>query len=365
MRQLLNYIAPGAPATRRPAAGGEPFLRPEIGLTVSWYHRRLGLDFGERWHRDPAYRRDCLAAMTRELRRSFPGVPVGGPLEPDKPPDLLTGVYGGNFVAALYGVPLVYAPDNWPATEHRYLSDEQADRLNPPDLDRSPVFAELMEQVDWIERENGAVEGFVNWQGVLNNAFRLRGEKIFADMALEPQRALHVFECVAATMEQGVRRLYARQRARGVAYEHFTVSNCLVNMVSPAAYENLLLGFDVCFATAYGLIGVHNCAWDATPYLGAYSRIPNAGYIDMGLESDLKQARKLFPQARRAIMYKPTDLARKSVAELRADLERAARDYGPCDVVFADIEADVPDRRVLDAVDICREISLRSPAGAG
>ena len=57
MKQLISYIAPGAPATRRPETAELPFLRPEIGFTPRWYAKSLGIDFGEKWHIDPSYRR--------------------------------------------------------------------------------------------------------------------------------------------------------------------------------------------------------------------------------------------------------------------------------------------------------------------
>ena len=50
--QLVSYIAPSAPATRRPATGNEPFIRPEIGFTPAWYRQHLEIDFGQRWHTD-------------------------------------------------------------------------------------------------------------------------------------------------------------------------------------------------------------------------------------------------------------------------------------------------------------------------
>lgn len=66
--QLVSYIAPGAPATRRPAAGNEPFLRPEIGFTPAWYRQYLDLSFGKRFHNDPVYRRECVGKMRAELK---------------------------------------------------------------------------------------------------------------------------------------------------------------------------------------------------------------------------------------------------------------------------------------------------------
>jgi len=355
--QLVSYIHLGAPATRRPAAGGEPFLRPEVGFTPRWYCAALGEDLGERWHCDPAFRAASLRRMAAEARRRFPGIPIGNVAADGEPGDLLTGLFGGALVAALYGQPIRFAPDNWPVNEHRYLTEEAAARLEPPDLDAHPLFRSVMAQADWIARRRGRIEGYLNWQGVLNNALRIRGEEIFADMALRPATARRVFSCVARTMLDGAQRLYARQRRSGVKVRHFTVSNCVVNMVSPAQYREFLLPFDRVFAREYGVLGIHNCAWNATPWLAEYARIPGVAYVDMGIESDLARARALFPQARRGLMYTPMDLATKPIEGIRADLRRVAEEYAPCDVVFADIEAGTPDARVREAVEICRELS--------
>ena len=355
-QQLISYIAPGAPATRRPATGSEPHLRPEIGFTPKWYRTALGIDFGERWHNDPAYRRESVVAMRGELRRRFPGTAIGGIDRPDAPLDLITGTYGASLVAAIYGVPIVYAADNWPNCEHCYLDDDAVDALEPPDLDANPAFQALMDQVDWIAGREGRVEGYINWQGVLNNAQRLRGETLFMDMMMDPDRAMHLFECVCTTMIDGARRLHDRQRATGVDVRFFTVSNCLVNMVSPDQYRDLLLPWDQRIAREFGCIGIHNCAWCADPYMDAYAEVPHLAYIDMGQDSDLVRARDLAPHARRAIMYTPMDLANKPLDAIRADLDRIARDYGPCDLVAADIEAGTPDERVQEVIKMCAEI---------
>jgi hypothetical protein len=77
----------------------------------------------------------------------------------------------------------------------------------------------------------------------------------------------------------------------------------------------------------------------------------------MGQDSDLSRARAAFPHARRAIMYTPMDLANKSLGAIRLDLERIVRDYAPCDLVLADIEAGTPDDRVLQVLAMCEELS--------
>jgi len=356
--QLISYIAPAAPGTRREATGDEPFLRPEFGFTPNWYHAAIGIDFGERWHTDSAYRRETVLAMRAELKHRFPGTRIGGIDRPEKPLDILTGTHGTTTVAGIYGVPIVYTENNWPDCEQQYLSEDEVEGLKAPDLDTNPFFQNLMAQVDWIATHEGRVEGFINWQGVLNNAQRLRGEKLFYDIVDSPERTSHLFDCVCTTMIKAAKRLHERQRASGVDVSFFTVSNCLVNMISPEHYRDFLLPLDRRIAEAFGCIGIHNCAWNADPYIDYYATVPHLGYIDMGQNSDLARAREAIPHARRAVMYTPMDLINKPLQAIRADLEKIAANYAPCDIVVADIEEDTPDERVLTFLELCDEISV-------
>jgi hypothetical protein len=75
------------------------------------------------------------------------------------------------------------------------------------------------------------------------------------------------------------------------------------------------------------------------------------------MDSDMARVRELIPNARRAIMYTPMDLANKDWDQIHEDMEQIAREYGPCDIVAADIEADTPDERVQALIDLCEEIS--------
>lgn len=357
--QLISYIAPSAPATRRPATGNEPYLRPEIGFTPRWFRQHTGIDFGERWHTNPTYRRESLKIMRTHLRRLFPGTEIGGINQPDQPADLLTGTFGACTIAAIYGFPIEFAVDNWPASVKNYLNDTETDALEPPDLEKNLFFQKLLDQLEQIAEMERQVIGYLNWQGVLNNAHRLRGEALFMDLIENPSRAKHLFNCVASTMKSASDRIFERQRRSGVATTFFTVSNCLVNLISADFYRKFLLPHDIDFAGRFNCLGVHNCAWNANPYLDAYAEIPHLTYIDMGIDSDLSRARHLFPDARRAIMYTPFDLTNKSSTELRTDLEKIAVEYGPCDLVAADIDVETPQERVHELVQGCSEISER------
>ena len=354
-QQLISYIAPGAPATRRPVTEKLAFLRPEIGFTPRWYNRVLGIDFGECWHTDPSYRLASRIKMYNELARRFSSYPVGR-IDSDTI-DIVTGTFGTTAIASIYGIPVRYNTEQWPTSEHKFLSDEEIENITPPDLDKNSFFLSLLKQIDFVLEHEGKITGFMNWQGVLNNAQRIRGQKIFTDMYINPARTMHLLDCICTTMIEAAKRFNLRKSCNGDSLAFATVSNCLVNLVNPEMYCKFLLPFDQKIAEAFDVIGIHNCAWTADPYLGYYAKIQGVAYMDMGIDSDLDQARRLFPDARRAIMYTPMDITRKRIHELRNDLEQIARRYGPCDIVAADIDYGTSDSKLSDLIEICEQIS--------
>ncbi len=356
-RPLKYFIPLAAPPWRLPVEGDEPFMRPEIGFTPAWFHKYCDIDFSERWHHDPDYRLESHEKMQAEVRRRFPGHDIGRVLRAE-PPDLLSGLFGTCLMPHLFGQRLQYFADQWPAgKDHPYADSTKADALEPLDLDAHPRFQDILRQCDLIERLTGGLFGQCNWQGVLNTAFRIRGQQIFLDMIESPQRAHHLFQCITTTMVDGIKKLYQRQRRAGIDYQFGSTANCVVNMVSRAMYEEHMLPFDLQLRAEFVSFGLHNCAWIVDPYMEPYATIPALGYIDMGLTSDLKKAKRLFPDARRTVLYTAMELAEKNQEEIRADFAKIAREYAPCDVGMPNIDIHIPDQRVKFALDLCQEFS--------
>lgn len=343
--QLRAHIGIAAPARREPAGGSESPLRAVYGFEPRWFHARLGVDFGERWHADPLYRRATLEEMRDELRRALPGIDQWD--DAARCVNTIAGAYGVGVLPLVFGVPLRYYPDRWPHPEPGCeLSEDEILRLDAGEMLASPFAESLVQQVETLAAA-GPVYGDLNWQGVLNLAFHLRGEQIFVDLVGNPELAGRLFEAITETLIALARRVQARQRASGYAIDLMGVSNCTLSMISPRMYERRLRAFDERIARSFERFGVHTCNWDATPYLDAIAALPKVGYIDMGIETDMARARELFPQARRAVLYTPGWLKEKPAEAQRADLERIARELAPCDVVVADIPWDTPDSAVL------------------
>ena len=358
--KLRNHIPLGGPATREPFLGNEPDLRVSLGFCPRWFHRRLGIDFSMRWHTDPIYRYGALLKMKTHLAEVFPTVPCFRPnlsngIEPACA--TVSGVYGIKLIPMLYGLDVQYIADDWPDNlPGDMLSREKLAALKPFDVAKLPLMEALMGQMDVIEREYGAIHGYLNYQGILNVALKLRGGELFLDMIDDPGFVRHLFAHIADTIGQTARLVQRRQRASGFEIDLLSMSNCVMNMISPAAYRELVLPHDRALSEEFQRFGIHTCNWDVTPYLEALREIPKMGYLDMGMMSDMSRAREMFPDARRAVLYPPVWLERKSPAELRADLTRIWRELAPCDVVMADITDTTEAEKVNAFLQIAGEI---------
>ena len=109
----------------------------------------------------------------------------------------------------------------------------------------------------------------------------------------------------------------------------------------------------------YERFGIHNCNWDITPYIKVYRSIKKMGYVNMGINSDMKRAIEVFCDVRRAILYSPAvAIEKKPVDEIRKDIEKIYNELAPCDIVLADIvENNTPDLKVIKIINMIRQIS--------
>jgi hypothetical protein len=79
----------------------------------------------------------------------------------------------------------------------------------------------------------------------------------------------------------------------------------------------------------------------------------------MGMMSDMRRVRQVFPDTYRAVLYSPVKLQEASLEEIRNDMEKIYNDLGPCDLVMADIQVSTPDERVRELLGICADIAER------
>ena len=358
--RLRNHIPISGPATRELFTGDESDLRVSLGFTPRWYNKKLGIDFSEKWHSDPVYRYETLLKMKTYLQDCFPMLPcfkVNIQDGVERTCATISGVHGAMLISLIYGLEVVYTTDNWPsANPEQTLTKKQIEKLTPIDVSAAPPVMQLMKQMDTIEKNWGQIHGYLNYQGVLNNAFRIRGNEIFTDMFEEPGFVHHLFRHITETMLNTAKMVQERQRKSGFHINLLSNSNCVMNMLSPDLAEEFVVPYDIIMSKEFDRFGIHTCNWSITPYIDALRKIEKMGYIDMGIESDMKKVKEVFPDARRAVMYSPLLLESKSLEDIRIDLRKIYDDLAPCDIVLADVDYDTPDSRVSEFIAITQEL---------
>jgi hypothetical protein len=315
----------------------DPFpVKVHVSFSPDWFASRMDLDMGEGWHTDPRVRRESFVSMARSLNAEFPRLRLGG--EPDAIRGGISQIHSCAPVAALFGQDVVYSTIAWPENRRRLLDDTEADALTPPDFESGPLFEGLMRQMGEIQRDWGQVDGELNYQGILNTAFRLRGEQIFTDMVTAPDRAHHVLDVVCETTMHFADAVYARQAGSGVMKDYFVTSNCVVNMISEAHYREFVMPYDRRLSAHYAHFGVHNCGWKVDAYAKAYSEIRALGYLDFGIQSDLGSLRMLFPRTVLTVVLNPDDVMGRPAADVRRMLEKLRDSLGACRIVLGSLD---------------------------
>ncbi len=343
-KPIFPYIPFACALVWNRSQADESPVKVHASFTPDWFAARMNLDMGERWHTDPVFRRESFVAMARALNNEFPWLGLGG--DPQEIRGGISQIHSCAPVAALFGQEVVYASTGWPENRRVLLDDEAADALQPPDFASSPLFTDLMRQMDEIQREWGEIDGELNYQGVLNTAFRLRGEQIFIDMVTAPERAHNVLRVVCKTTMRFADAVYARQALSGVIKDYFVTSNCVVNMISEQFYREFVMPYDRKLSDHYPNFGVHNCGWNVDAYTKAYSEIRSLGYLDFGIQSDLDALKILFPRTILTVILNPGEIIGRSPAEVRHILARLRDSLGTCRIDLSALDGRTPSKEV-------------------
>ena len=317
--------------------GHDSGFKIDYQFIPSWFTARSELRFDAPWHTDPFYRYRSFVEMAKMLNHAFPGLNLGGEISEIK--GSISGVQSCALPAAFFGQKILYDPEGWPVNEGQLLSDRETEELAVPDFRAHPAFENLMLQMDQIEGEWGAIEGELNFQSVMNTAFRLRGTNLYLDMYDNPQRVRHLFEVIYRMQVELIEEVHGRQTRSGAERSFFITANCVVNMISRQHYEQFLMPFDKRLSGHFRYFGIHNCNWSVDEYVYSYAEIEKLLYLDFGMDSDLVRLKRIFPDTTLTVFYRLTGKDHQAVEE---DL-RLIRESDSCSRIYLSaIGADTP-----------------------
>jgi hypothetical protein len=314
------------------------------GFMPSWWTEQYGITFGRDFHLDRPVHRATLARMESILQERFGDLPNFFCGDDYAHADPMERRYGDALVPALFDGQVSFDDaSGHPFAFSLNLTADQVEQLEAPDIARHPVTQLLLHPHG---SDGWRTTGELGFEGVINIAYKLRGQSLFLDMIDSPERTHHLYAVIWQTINDLVHRVRAWQDPAGARPTHFVNCNCLVNMLSGQMYRRQLLEFDRRFYDSFDLYGIHTCNWTIDPYLDSFSEMPGLAYLDMGPGTDLERVHKLFPDLCPAVFVHPQWLRDLSEQEIDREITELGKRIGRGYILFSDLEIGTRDSQI-------------------
>lgn len=313
------------------------FLPVELVFNPRWWHHTAGISFDEPFYFDAARRIADDVTMRRVLHQRYGDLGLG---EPDPQPRPVAGslhVAGGFIIPALLGAEIIFAPDAAPQPRPMALTPAQIEALEAPSFRQAELMRRLMADWDALESEHGSLVGDLNTDGLLNAAYHLYGQALFADFHAAPARVRRLLEIIGELIVDVA--LYVRSRtgscsisvnrmASHVAAGLFLHANCSVQMISPASYRQMHLPVEQRMAGRIQPFGIHHCGDNMHRVADHYAGL-EVCFFDVGWGSDVARSRAALPAAFFSLRLSPVRMLTCTPAEIAEDTEKLLRAAGP------------------------------------
>ena len=339
----------------------------DITFHPSWWHKNAGIDFSQPFFDDYKYRMDCDVRMRRALYDHFGAYGIGEK-NPQPRPLIGTDLLAAGYVySELLGCGIVYQPDNSPQVICRNLDVDDLDQVKVPDLDHDPVWARTQRQIDGLLQDYGRVETYINLQGIQNIALDLMGQELYTAYYTDPDEVSELLQKITdMTIEIG-RRFRALSSdisggvtgiVRKVMPENYLTSNCSVEMVSNACYEEFLLPHDQRLADEFTCFGIHHCGKSMEHVCEGYSKVPNLAFAEVGAGSNIPYVREHLPNTWLNLRYSAVNIQNETPEQIHENVQRMLREgraeEGKISISCVGMDVNTPEASIIAFLDACK-----------
>ncbi len=343
-------------------------LPVDVVFHPEWWYTHYELDFREPFYFDPQVRVESERRMRQALYDRFGDLGLGEANASSRPVVGPVHLAIGFVVQAMLGCQVRFSEDAAPWVLCAELTEEEVWALEVPDLESAPMMRQTIALMDALEEEFGYLEGDIPWDGVQNVALDLRGQQLFLDYYDNPDLVHHLFDVIARTIYLVADYVGRRTGTSSVSLNRIVASidprlhlhsNCSVQMISRATYEQFLLPWECWLAERLQPYGIHHCGDNLEHVIEAYARVPGLAYVDVGWGSDVAACRKALPDAFFSLRLNPARLRAQTPAEVRADTERLLDQAGPLDKVAlccVAMDACTPDENVRTIFEVADKV---------
>jgi hypothetical protein len=325
-----------------------PIVAMSIGFMPSWWNKRYGVCFGEKYIFDPDYRVETTRFKWKAINERFPELNVGS--RNPKPEFIRIDLHNA-MTPAVAGCELVYPEDGYPTSIP--LSLEKTEKLElPKDVENTFPYNEIIRQTNYLNRKLNTDHGpFFFKNGTLNDAVLIRGSEIFMDLMDENELAKKVMDY---SYNVGIMEYDFNFKNRSMP-EVMPVCNCTADLIGPVLYESGQYDYDVRLLNYLKnnkqKVMLHHCGF-FDRFIPVYSKLPKADMLQIGPDSSPRLALEAFPNAHVDYCFSSVWLTKAGRGEVidktNQILEETRGNWNRFSVNIADIDVDMPESYLMD-----------------
>jgi hypothetical protein len=197
--------------------------------------------------------------------------------------------------------------------------------INTQSAFKSPVFKRFLKLREKLKEKYSYIIGDVNWNGVLNTALDLSGEKVFMDFFINSEELKKQFYNIANVLEKFVigmsketttSSISVNRNVRHIEKPVFLHSECSHTMIDTEQYEEFLLPIDIEWSKKFRPFGIHYCGNDPHRYAKSFKKIKNLDFLDVGWGGDVKKLRQYLTNTFLNIRLDPVSINSYNTEEL-------------------------------------------------
>ena len=326
----------------------------------------MGISFDESFFYDPQRRVEDEQKMEQLLYERFGDLGLGEDHDKMLPQIGAVHLASGYLLSEMLGCKVEYYEDAPPQVlcAHRESLDFEVEEAFC-----SHAFQRLVKLVEQLKAKHGYVVGDINWGGVLNIAIDVRGEEIFTDMLLEPEKANVFFRKIAQVIDKfiwyvqtntGSSSISVNRSARLFDYPVAIHSECSHTMISEEDYRRFFLPIDQEWSLRHKPYGIHYCGKDPHRMASAFAEIERLEFLDVGWGGDVALLRKHLPDTFFNIRLNPVDIQKYSYEELVKNISERVAASGPdltkTGLCCVNMDKSVSDQRIYEIFHVAENI---------
>lgn len=347
------------------------FLPVEIVFHPNWWHRETGISFDRDHFFNPDRRVNDEMKMRRALWERFGSFGYG---EEHPRPEPVAGpvhLAAGFMISSLWGCSIRYFENNSPVVEPRNLTLAELDAMDAPDPEENRDFRDLFALIRALRERFGYVAGDIGWGNLQNLALDLLGHEIFLAYYDDPGAVHRIYDKMNRStveilsrirVETGTTSISVNRSVERVEPTINLQSNCSVQMISNAMYEEFLLPHEIELSRRLQPYGIHHCGDNMHTVAEGYSKVREACFFDVGWGADISRCRELIPDAFFNVRLSPVKIQNCTPDEVERDLVgllEHAGDLSRVGVCCINMDHGTPDEnvaRIFEVVERYRRI---------